>query len=356
MQGTDHHQDIMAQVQAALAENQPLRLQGGNSKGFYGHLSHNDKILDMGAHQGILRYDAHELVITARAGTKLSDIEATLSEKGQMLGFEPPILPNATLGGNFACGFAGPRRPFAGAMRDSVLGIGMINGHGEALRFGGEVIKNVAGYDISRLQCGALGSMGVMTQISLKTIPKPKASLTLRQSCDMESALLLMRAWQDEKLPTSANLYRDGQCYLRLCGHDKTLEKAMRRLALKTTDDEIWQRIRNQELDFFNQIQDDEIILRVILPYHAPPLTQYPTQMIEWGGQLRWVKTKRVLSQVRAELAPYQAQATLYKYGKKVEEIGPRFPPLAAPLAAIQDRLRQAFDPKQIFNRDIMTR
>src|SRR3990172_8477065 len=189
----DISQKLADAVREAAANHALLAIQGNGTKAFYtGALSGTP--LDVTGHRGIVSYEPTELVITARAGTPLAEIEAALAERGQMLGFEPPYFGEAaTLGGTIACGFSGPRRPYAGAARDFVLGTKIVNGKGEILKFGGEVMKNVAGYDVSRLMVGALGTLGVLLEISLKVLPKPAREITLGFATTVDKAIATMK-------------------------------------------------------------------------------------------------------------------------------------------------------------------
>ncbi|MBW6477506.1 MAG: glycolate oxidase subunit GlcE, partial [Chromatiales bacterium] len=215
---TDHSQQLAEQIAEAAASGRALCIQGGNSKAFYGRLPQGEP-LSVAAHRGVVSYDPTELVITARAGTPLKELVATLRAENQMLPFEPPGYgENATLGGSIACNFSGPRRAYAGAARDFVLGTRVINGRGEQLRFGGEVMKNVAGYDASRLMCGALGTLGLILEVSLKVLPLPEAQASLVFELDPASALARMQALARQPWPLSASCYLDGRLHLRLSG------------------------------------------------------------------------------------------------------------------------------------------
>ncbi len=178
-ESNDISEALEARVEAAIADRTPLAIIGGGSKQFMGR-SIQAEDFDVGAHQGIVSHEPSELVVTVRAGTPLEILETALAERGQMLPFEPPRFgERATIGGTIACGISGPRRPYAGAARDFVLGVKLLNGRGEILRFGGQVMKNVAGYDISRLMTGAMGTLGALLEVSLKVLPTPAATQTV---------------------------------------------------------------------------------------------------------------------------------------------------------------------------------
>ncbi|NDA71463.1 MAG: glycolate oxidase subunit GlcE, partial [Betaproteobacteria bacterium] len=201
------------------AEHQiPLRLRGSGSKDFYGEAARGE-LLDVSVHQGIVRYEPTELVITAKAGTPLSQIEQTLAEHRQMLAFEPPHFgPKATIGGMVAAGLSGPRRASSGAVRDFVLGLSLMDAKGQVLRFGGEVMKNVAGYDLSRLNVGALGTLGLIVDVSIKVWPMPAASETIWLAMDAANAIEHVNRWAAEPWPLTASAWVDGHLILRLEG------------------------------------------------------------------------------------------------------------------------------------------
>src|SRR3989344_5465819 len=237
---------------AAAAARTPLQITGGGTKAFYGLPSAGQR-LDVGSHRGILSYEPTELVITARAGTPRADIEPALAEKNQMLAFEPPHLgENATLGGAIACGFSGPRRPWAGSARDFVLGTKILNGKGEILRFGGQVMKNVAGFDVSRLMTGALGTLGVLLEISLKILPRPEEELTLAFELPVDQAIATMNQWS--KQPLSAACHLDNTLYIRVSGTRTAVQAARARLGGEVIEKggALWHDLREQRLPFFN--------------------------------------------------------------------------------------------------------
>jgi len=213
---TDSTEKLCAQVSHAFHAGKPLRITAGKSKSFYGRKVAGEEILVAG-HSGIIEYRASELVLTARSGTRLSEIEDALAENQQMLAYEPPIHdPHSTLGGSIACGLSGPRRPYAGAARDFVLGTTIINGKGERLKFGGQVMKNVAGYDASRLMTGAQGTLGVLLDISIKVLPRPGREITLCFEQDFEHAHSHLRQWILQGHPITASCYIDDQLFVRL--------------------------------------------------------------------------------------------------------------------------------------------
>lgn len=246
----DMSQALLEQVNQALNQRTPLRIQGSNSKAMLGNPVAGE-VLDTRSHRGIVSYDPTELVLTARAGTPLREIEAALHEAGQMLPCEPPHLgPEATLGGMVAAGLSGPRRPWAGAVRDYVLGTRVITGHGKLLRFGGEVMKNVAGYDVSRLMAGSFGCLGLLTEVSLKVLPRPRQCLGLRLPMSRHEALAELAEWGQQPLPISAACHDSEALYLRLEGGEGSVQSAYRRLGGETLHNRFWSDLREQRLPF----------------------------------------------------------------------------------------------------------
>lgn len=337
----DIAQLLAEQVLDAITGNTPLAIAGAGSRS---RLSIG-KLLVVSGHEGIVDYEPRELYITARAGTTLAAIEGELAGAGQMLAFEPPrFAETSTLGGAIASGLSGPRRPYAGAARDFVLGSRIINGRGEALRFGGQVMKNVAGYDVSRLMVGAWGTLGVLLEVSLKVLPLPQASLTVVREYPLDQALLRMRELAGKPLPFDASCHLDGKLYLRLSGSEAAVEAARRKLggdALENADT-FWQQLRDRQLPFFAGPQP---LWRLSLPPAHPPLHIDGSWLVEWGGAQRWLKTVINAEQVRLAGAQAGGHATLLN-----GEDAPFFHPLPAGLLALHRSVKKAFDPHGIFN------
>lgn len=333
-------------IRVAAAQREALCLRGSGSKDFYGGLP-SGKVLDTRPYRGIVSYEPKELVLTARAGTTLAEIEALLAQSGQMLPFEPPHFgPAATLGGCIATGLSGPRRAYQGAARDFVLGVRMLDGRGDLLTFGGQVMKNVAGYDVSRLQVGAMGTLGLLLEISLKVLPRPVAEVTLRFDMDQAQALEAMNRWAGQPLPLSASCHQDRALTIRLSGADSAVHAAQRKLGGTVIDEgaDFWRELREQTAGFF---QPDMPMWRMSLPSTARPLNISGTQLIEWGGALRWCSTKAEAQAVRAAAYAVGGQATLFRGGDKTKGV---FHPLSEPLMNIHRRLKQTFDPHGVFN------
>ncbi len=346
------------QIRAASAAGKPLRLRGGGTKDWYGQQLAGE-VLDTRAYAGIIDYEPTELVITARCGTPLAEIEAALAARNQMLAFEPPHFgPGATVGGVVACALAGPRRASAGAVRDFVLGAVLMDGHGERLAFGGQVMKNVAGYDVSRLLAGSLGTLGLILEVSLKVLPLPLREATLRLDCAEIAALRLLNEWAGKPLPISASCWHDGVLSVRLSGAEAAVSAALQSLggAVLAPDDAaaFWQSLREQTHAFFAGAGS---LWRLSLPPHASAMILKGRQLIEWGGAQRWLKLDgdadaASSARIRQAVAAAGGHATLFRGGDKAVGV---FHPLAPAIATIHQRLRQAFDPAGIFNPHRMT-
>ena len=272
-------------IRDAAARKAPLRIRGGGTKDFYGGEPRGE-VLDTRAYAGIVDYEPTELVLTARCGTPLAEIEALLRQHGQMLAFEPPRFGDAsTLGGCMAAGLSGPRRPYSGSARDHVLGVRILDGKGTDLRFGGQVMKNVAGYDVSRLMVGALGTLGVLLEISLKVLPRPTHDLTLRQERSQSDAIELMKAWGGKPYPITATCHVAGKLYVRLSGAESAVRAARTRLGGEILEDgAFWAAVRDQRLDFFREAAP---LWRISIKSTAAPLDCAGAQLVEWSGALR---------------------------------------------------------------------
>jgi glycolate oxidase FAD binding subunit len=340
--------DLSRRVREAATRGSALRIVGGGTKDFYGGPLRGD-LLPTGSFRGIVEYEPTELVITARAGTLLAEIEAALREKRQMLAFEPPHFgTSATLGGCIAAGLSGPRRASAGAVRDFVLGVRMLDGNGRDLRFGGQVMKNVAGYDVSRLMAGSLGTLGVILEVSLKVLPLPPSEATLHLRCGQAEAITMMNEWAGKALPISATAFRDGDLAVRLSGAAAAVASAARKLGGDMIELEhatpLWQGIREQTDAFF---LDARPLWRLSVKSTTPPLDLPGEQLLEWAGALRWLRTDAPAAAIREAATRAGGHATLFRGGDKS---GGVFEPLSPPLMKINERLKQGFDPAGVFN------
>jgi glycolate oxidase FAD binding subunit len=338
----DSYREVLAR---ASESGTPVVIRGSGSKSFYGRPVDGTP-LDISAHTGIIDYSPPELVITARAGTRLADLEDALAAEDQMLPFEPPHFgPDATLGGTIACGLSGPRRPFTGAARDFVLGITCINGRGELLRFGGQVMKNVAGYDISRTLTGSLGSLALLLEISLKVLPRAQRELTLRRQASETEAIALFNRWAGQPLPLSAAAFVDGELRVRLSGFEQGVAAAADVVGGEEIQDgdAFWQGLREQTLSFFT---GDRPLWRVSVPPASAPLQLEGETLLDWGGAQRWIRTDRPADVIRRAAGAAGGHATRFRDHDRDDV----FHPLPAPLLALQQRLKASFDPAGILN------
>jgi glycolate oxidase FAD binding subunit len=342
----DSSAQLQEAVRVAARDGKPLAIRGGGSKAFYGHEVAGSP-LETGAHRGVVNYAPTELVITARAGTPLRAIEQTLAEQGQMLGFEPPHFgAGATLGGTIACNLSGPRRPYSGAARDFVLGCRLINGNGEILAFGGEVMKNVAGYDVSRLMAGSLGTLGVLLEVSLKVLPAPETESTLVFECDAALGLARMNEWSGLPLPLSATCHDGENLHVRLSGAGDGIRAARKRIGgeEQAQAGEWWRRIREHRHGFF---AGERPLWRVSVAPTAPPLPLSGKWLYDWGGAQRWLLSDEPAARIRAVVAGAGGHATLYRGDRAAADV---FHPLPDELKALHRRLKEAFDPGRILN------
>jgi glycolate oxidase FAD binding subunit len=346
---------LVDRVDSARERQAPLEIRGGGTKRFLGG-SPRGEPLDMTELAGITSYEPTELVVTARSGTRLSDLEAALEEQGQCLPFEPPrFAAGGTLGGMVASGLSGPARASVGSVRDHVLGVTLLNGRGEVLTFGGQVAKNVAGYDVSRLMVGSFGILGILCEVSLKVLPVSLASATLRFDWDETRALEQLGRWAAQPLPVSASAWHAGRLHLRLAGARAAVESACARLGGERVDPsqarDWWTRVRDQSDEFFildePRLAGGESLWRLSVPAISGALALPGLQFIEWHGAQRWWKTTAAAGLVQSAAARAGGHATLIRGADKSHGV---FAPLSAVLMRVHHELKQAFDPARIFN------
>ena len=344
---TDIEQHIVEQVKDAATNQTALNIIGGNSKAFYGR-SHEGQALSLGEHSGIVSYEPTELVITARAGTKISELKALLAENNQMLGFEPTLCnADSTLGGVVAAGLAGSSRAYTGSVRDFILGVRMINGHAETLNFGGQVMKNVAGFDHSRLMAGSLGTLGVLLEISLRVLPLPKFVATIKVAhADPDEAIIYMNKLSGKPYPISAAAWMAGQTYVRLSGTQQGVKSAVDSLKVETDEqaNEIWPQINAHQIGI---LSDQAVLYRLSVPAASPDFSEGESQLIDWGGAQRWLADVKDINSLRELINPKGATLTVFRGGDRLAEV---FHPLDSVSMKLHQNIKQAFDPKCIFN------
>ncbi len=359
---------MIERIRAAAATGTPLKIRGGGSKDFYAQALHGE-ILDTTALSGVVSYEPSELVVTALAGTPLAELEALLATQGQCLPFEPPHFGSpgsSTVGGMVASGLSGPARASVGAVRDYVLGLKLINGRGEHLTFGGQVIKNVAGYDVSRLMVGAMGTLGLITEVSLKVLPIAPAEATLQFECSQAQALAWLNAWGGQPLPLNASCWVDdqggngvGTLYLRLRGARAAVDAACKTLGgQRKNNAEVaadWQACRDQQLPWFKERSDAQDLWRLSVPQTTPAMPAmgaFGSPLIEWHGGLRWVRADAAQAQQLREAAQSAGgHATLFIAGyARKQGVTAVFDALKPPIDRIHRELKREFDPAGIFN------
>ncbi|MEB2518905.1 glycolate oxidase subunit GlcE [Pseudomonas sp. YuFO20] len=339
----DDSSALQEQVNQALANATPLRIQGANTKAFLGRVTAGE-ILDTRSHRGIVSYDPTELVITVRCGTPLAELAKVLDAAQQMLPCEPPSFgDDATVGGMIACGLSGPRRPWSGSVRDFVLGTRVITGLGKHLRFGGEVMKNVAGYDLSRLMAGSYGILGLITEVSLKVLPKPRQALSISLQMNAEHALLRLAEWGQQPLPISAACHDGERLHLRLEGGEGSVAAAHDRLGGELLDASYWTDLNEQRLAFFDE---DQPLWRLSVPNNTPRLSLPGRQLIDWGGAQRWLKSDAEAKFIRQVVEEAGGHVTCYSHGLTDTP----FQPLPDALMRYHKSLKQQLDPQGIFN------
>lgn len=342
----DISQELAQRIREAAAAAEKLNVRGGGTKDFFGRAADGTP-LDVAGHEGIVSHEPTELVLTARGGARIDEIEEVLSQKGQMLPFDPPRFgPGSTLGGAVASGLAGPRRPWGGAPRDLVLGVRIVDGRGRILRFGGQVMKNVAGYDLSRLMAGAMGTLGVLLEISVKVLPRPPLERTLTLELGPDTAIAKMRDVAKRPFPLTGAAYHSGCLYLRLAGSESVLAKHRAKIGGEfwPEGERFWKRLRDHELPFFQQSGP---LWRLSVPPRVPADVLAAPTIIDWGGAQRWIRWDGSAEELRAVAAENGGHATLFRHGKRESEV---FHPLAPAVERLHRRLKNVFDPEGILN------
>jgi glycolate oxidase FAD binding subunit len=362
-------QRLVERVRAAAARKAPLNICGGGTKAFYGEPARGGEPLSLSELRGISSYEPSELVVTVRAGTPLAELEAALAEKGQFLAFEPPRFSSeggeasgahsgvgsGTVGGMVAAGLAGPARAAVGSVRDFVLGATLLDGRAEVLTFGGQVMKNVAGYDVSRLLAGSLGILGVILEVSLKVLPRPPATTTLRFDFEEAEALRRLNAWGGEPWPLNASAWWENTLVVRLCGAAAAVQAAAKKLGGEVIEpamaENFWRGLRDHRDEFFTSAaaatQGNAALWRLSVPATTPAMKLPGEQLVEWGGAQRWLCTGAPATAVRDATAAVGGHATLFRARDKSAGA---FAPLAPPLVRIHRELKRAFDPEGLFN------
>ncbi|MBB3329377.1 glycolate oxidase FAD binding subunit [Halomonas campaniensis] len=352
IQSQDASEALAERVRRAEAEGTPLRIVGGDTKAFYGRRVEGEA-LSTREHRGITEYDPVELIVSVRTGTPLRELEAALAANGQMLPCEPPHFgDDATVGGMIATGLSGPRRPWAGSVRDFVLGTRIITRQGSEQRFGGQVMKNVAGYDLSRLMVGAQGTLGLITEVSMKVLPLPGASRSLHLDMPLARALDKLSEWGRQPLPITAAAWLDGALHLRLEGGPSSVAATAERLGGDALKPDFWEALREQRLAFFAK-DDSRALWRLSLPHHTPlielPGVNDPDVLYDWAGCQRWLRSDLDAEAIRQAAARAGGHATCLR-GAGGAAVDEPFTPLPPVLAKYHRNLKAELDPQGIFN------
>ena len=361
----DISNEIQQQVMDAFQKQMPLAIKGNETKSFYGNAIEGT-LLDVSPHQGIISYEPTELVLTARSGTSLNEIESVLNENNQQLAFEPPHFSNlsnseeatieATLGGTVACGLSGPARANYGSVRDFVLGCEIVNGKGEQLKFGGQVMKNVAGYDVSRLMCGSLGTLGVILNTSLKVLPKPELETSLSFELTPNQANTTLSQWCAKPYPITASCYHNNILTLRLAGNAQAVKATQLKLGGEQLNNskKFWQQLKEQQHEFFNTETNLWRISSKPNFEHDIPNINTEVCLTEWHGALHWIKTNQNATVIQQHAARLGGHAILFRQNNINDNNIDIFHPLENQIMKIHQNLKNAFDPKHILNRNKM--
>ena len=342
---TDLTEAIRDRVRAAFESGTPLAIEGGGSKRFFGRVPAGDP-LRVGEHRGIVNHEPSELVLTVRAGTPIGETQAALSEHGQWLPFDPPRHgESSTIGGVVACALSGPARPWTGAVRDFVLGVRIVNGRSDVLSFGGEVMKNVAGYDVSRLMAGALGTLGVLLDVSFKLLPRPACDRTRVLDLTAGEALCRLTEWGRTPLPILGACHDGERLHLRLAGAEAAVAEATERIGGEPGEGGgLWKDLRDHHHPFF--AEDGPPLWRLSVPAHTPPFDLPGSVLVDWGGAQRWVRSDAPAARLRAAAQAAGGHATCFRGGDREQP----FHPLDEGLDRLHARLKAAFDPRRILN------
>jgi glycolate oxidase FAD binding subunit len=343
---TDLSRDIATRVGAAFKTGSPIGIAGAGTKSFLGRPSPSASALDVTGHRGIIEYDPAELILVARAGTPLQEIEDLLDSRQQMLGFEPPfIAQGATLGGAVAAGLAGPRRAYSGAVRDFILGASFVNGKGEIITSGGKVMKNVAGFDLFRPMAGSMGTLGVLLKVALRIVPRPEVEETLlHEETDESTALEKMNRWAMQTQAISATAWDGEVIRIRLSGSPAGLAHGRAQIGGdRLTETGYWNDLNNFHLDFFKQ---EGRLWRIALAPMCGPVNDSAPQLIDWGGAQRWLISDAPHDEIRDRVARLGGHASCYSDDPAL----PTFHPLQGDLLAINQAFKAALDPAGILN------
>lgn len=355
MTNNDNTTTYIQQIKSAIQAKSSLCIKGSNSKHFLGRKHNCQEILNTSDHTGIVYYEPTELVLRVRSGTRIAEIEQTLAQHKQCLSFNPPKFgPDTTIGGAIASGLCGPNLPYWGSVQDAVLGLQLINGEGTLLNFGGQVIKNVAGYDISRFIVGSMGTLGLISEVAIKVIPQPAEMITLRYQLDEQQAIKVLYEYKHAALPLSASAYVDSYLYLQFAGSKAAINTVTSMLGKdwQTVEQQFWQQLRDHQLDFFQQ---NKTLWRITMPAGSMLTTfkdsitdaMNKTSIMEWDGMQHWIFSDMPEQEIRSIVKSHAGQAHCFRSENDLDSV---FQPLPAGLQDLSFKTKLVFDPYQIFN------
>ena len=347
----EHIREVSERIVAASKSGAPLEIRGGGTKRFLGNPSKGE-LLDVGRIRGIVDHDPSELTVAVHGGTRVAALEAALAESGQMLGFEPPAHDDeSTIGGVIACGLSGPRRPALGACRDFMLGVTVIDGTGEILSFGGKVIKNVAGFDVTRLMAGSMGTLGVIVEAVFRVAAKPQCEATCVLELDQADAFFKANEFVGNGMPVTASCWHQGCLSLRLSGSEAGVERFVSKIGgqvvREVKSDSFWQSVRNQDHPFF---APGRSLWKIVTPPMSDSVPVEGDWLVEWHGALRWLSSDVPAAKVKEQAAAAGGAATLFRADPGSADDIRRFPELPGKLAELHKRLMDVFDPAGILN------
>ncbi|MYB33710.1 MAG: glycolate oxidase subunit GlcE [Gammaproteobacteria bacterium] len=342
----DDYPALREAIDTARQSGNPIAIEGGGTRKFYGREIVGTP-LSLSGHHGIVEYSPTELVVTVKAGTTVDSLSQILQDNQQMIGFEPPnCLPDSTIGGSIALGLSGSARPYRGNVQDSILGVRLLTGDGRNMRFGGQVIKNVAGFDISRLVVGSLGCLGIVLEVSLKVIPKPECEWTLNMEIpDVDQAISKFNSLSGKPYPISASAWCNGVASIRLSGSQAGVKSAAQNIGgTINEDDPIWNQVNTHTHPFFRQGQR---LLKVFQKPSAPVISSHKPVLVDWGGALRWYGEEVNESELQQGLSGQGGWLERFCNADRSQEV---FQELHPATMRIKQRLKDVFDPDRILN------
>lgn len=354
---SDVSQQLIDQVKTAIADKTSVRIQGGGTKSGLGRaVDSTTQLISTSEHSGVVQYKPVELIMTVRGGTTLAEIDSELAKNKQMLACDPRRFGGqATIAGSLAANQSGHARPWFGSLRDHVLGIKLINGQAEHCRFGGQVMKNVAGYDVARLQAGAMGAFGLISEVSFKVLPKPEMCVSMSLETGASEAIALMNKLSGTSKPITAVSWVDGTVYFRLEGPSKAVEATTKQWQSKhglailddSTASILWESLREHEHDFFAGTEKEKSLWKFSVNAAADHISQDAAWAFDWCGSQRWLVGEFSLEELAEHAYKMGGEVQLYSGGDRQQELSI---PRSAAVKQLMQNLKNSFDPENIFN------